>query len=232
LKNNRNDAELPISSFALVDPSYAAFMKNFKSFAILLAFPLLLNLMGSDPKGGPVNGPFLDRPLESAQDILIFLGILVIVGLVFLFVSLRIGIMLTKLELEAAKGKVVSVSELWESTKERFWPFVGLCVVLGLYIAAGLMLFIVPGVILIRRFIFAPFIFLENKNMTINAALKKSADMSREYSGYIWGVLGVTFLFYLSGLTPVIGTLLSFALVSMYSIALPLRYLEIKKLLK
>lgn len=106
---------------------------------------------------------------------------------------------------------------------------VGLYIVVGLYILVGLILFIVPGVIFLRRYFLSPYVMLDKK-AGIKEAMARSAAISKPYSGSIWGIIGVIVLFELVGIIPYIGWLISFVLSVLYSVAPALRYQELKKL--
>jgi hypothetical protein len=99
---------------------------------------------------------------------------------------------------------------------------------MGILISIGLILLIIPGLILIRRFFFAPYIMLDKKT-GIREALDQSANLSRVNTGAIWGVIGVMFLIGLANIIPIIGGLVAFCFGSLYSVAPALRYQQFKK---
>lgn len=219
----------PVSSFSLFKPSKDAFMRNFPTFAILLIpsalyelFNVVIALSTNDPRD-------ISENLSASAYAAIGVGLILVVIVAIIF-----GALISKLELEAAKGKTVSFSQLWKSTKSRILPFAGLALSVGFLVLFGLMLFIIPGLFLIKRYSFAPFIFLEDDSVTVSEAMKKSATLtSQPYSGYVWGVLAVTLLMgFVFSWIPVVGSLIAFVLTWLYSVAMPLRYLELKALRK
>ena len=139
-------------------------------------------------------------------------------------------IMLQAAQLEGAEDRSPSFDNLWKTTREIGWRMVGLYIVVGLYIIVGLILFIIPGLILLRRYFLAPFVMLDKKPRSITEAMDISARMSKPHSSSIWSVIGVSLFFGLLSLVPIIGWLVSFLLGMFYSVAPALRYKELKNL--
>ncbi len=137
----------------------------------------------------------------------------------------------TILFLKSAQGKKPTLSELATLTSTKLFPLIGLYLLLMLIIVAGLIVFIVPGIIFIAWFILAPYIMVD-KNTGIIDSLKQSKELSKGYFGAIWSVLLVTLLFALPAAIGSIGVLTSIVLTFMYSVALAIRYTEIKKIKK
>lgn len=198
-------------------------MRNINSFIVLLALPFLFTISNAGSGGkGPSIGNMTINGLTAILSGAVVVGVILVI----------LGVMTTKLELEAAKGNVVSISELWNSTKSRMLSFILLGIAIGVIVFLGFLALVIPGFILLRRYVFAPYIFLDDDKITVTDAMRKSAELSKPFSGYIWGVIGITLLLALTGILPLIGSIVSFALTSLYSVAMPLRYLEIKKLVE
>lgn len=132
-------------------------------------------------------------------------------------------------QLEAIENKPLHFHRLWQTVKELGWRLLGLYIVTGLYIFVGLILLIVPGLIMIRRYYLAPYVMLEKK-CGISEAMERSAALSKPYSGSVWGVIGVMFLIGLVAIVPFIGSLAAFILAALYSIAPAMRYQQLKKI--
>ncbi|MBX4199801.1 hypothetical protein KW789_02825 [Candidatus Saccharibacteria bacterium] len=154
-----------------------------------------------------------------------------IMAIIWIVLSVIIQIMTMDAQLRAAQGKRLDFTLLWDTVKELGWRMVGLYLLVGLYIVVGLILLIVPGLIMIRRYMLAPYVMLDQKT-GIREAMEKSAAMSKPYSGYVWGVLGVMFLIALLNIIPLIGGLLAFVGGILYSVAPAIRYQELKKIVK
>ncbi len=154
-----------------------------------------------------------------------------IFSLIFLAISVIVQIMLHTAQLEAAKGKTPNFPALWQTVKDIGWRMLGLYLLVALYILVGLILFIVPGLIMLRRYFLAPYVLLDDRK-SIKDAMDKSAVLSKSHSGTVWGVIGVMFLISLVNIVPFIGGLVSFILGVLYSVAPALRYQELKHLPK
>ena len=83
---------------------------------------------------------------------------------------------------------------------------------------------------MIRRYFLSPYVMV-NEDLSISGAMQRSDELSKPYSGAVWGVIGVAFLISItSSLLFEIGPYVSFVLGIFYSVAPALRYLELKKL--
>ena len=135
------------------------------------------------------------------------------------------------LYLRSAQGKKPSFGEVMSELGSKFLPLLGLVVLLGLIIVGGFLALIIPGIIFIGWFALAPYVLIDQK-LGIIDSLKKSKELSKGYFGAIWAVLLVSVLFaIISGIGP-IGMVIGYVLAFMYSVALALRYEELKKLKK
>ncbi len=131
--------------------------------------------------------------------------------------------------LQAAEHKALDFQELWQVVKKQGLRLVGLYVVVSLYILVGLVLFIVPGLIMFRRYFLAPYVMID-KDCGIKEAMERSAAMSKPYSGSIWGIVGVMILISLVNIVPFIGGLASLILGMLYIVAPALRYQQLSRL--
>ena len=78
----------------------------------------------------------------------------------------------------------VDLSSLWHP--RPFWKYLGASILLGLTIAAGFILLIVPGIIFALMFMFTTFIVIERELGPIEA-MKESNRITR---GHKWSLLG------------------------------------------
>jgi uncharacterized membrane protein len=92
-----------------------------------------------------------------------------------------------------------------------------------------LILLVIPGLIMIRRYFLAPYVMLDKK-VGIREAMDQSAELSKINTGSVWGIIGVSFLIALVNVIPIIGGLASFSLGALYSVAPAMRYLQLKKI--
>jgi membrane-anchored glycerophosphoryl diester phosphodiesterase (GDPDase) len=153
-------------------------------------------------------------------------------GLGTLFVLLIIAgsvlyILTAILSVMAAKNRTVSFSEVWDCFKKTWWKIILVALLSGLLVIAGLLAFIIPGLYLLSRLVFAWIIVIDKKTGVIEA-LNQSWDLTK---GRAWIVFVTLFFGVLLGIisaVPVIGPIISTALAIAYSVALPLRYYELK----
>jgi hypothetical protein len=139
-----------------------------------------------------------------------------------------VQIMLQQAQLDAIEKKPLDLVRLWRVAKAEYRNMLGLYLVMGLYILAGLVLFIIPGLIMLRRYFLAPYVMLDTK-CDIKSAMERSAEITKPYSGYVWGILLVMTLIGLLNILPGIGWMLAFALGMFYCAAPALRYHELKE---
>lgn len=200
-------------SFDLFMPSATIIRNNILVYFILYVLPALLLTLA-----------FARQPDEFNRA---FWNMLGIGGLV----NLLLYPPLLYTYLQTAKGKTVELVEAFREGYKRFWPILGTLILSGLIIIGGFLLFIVPGIFMLRRYLLAPY-YVMDRGLSPMDALKASSHDSILYSGPVFGVIGVNFLFGAIGAIPVIGTIIGTILQILYSVAPGLRYLEIKKAVK
>lgn len=159
----------------------------------------------------------------------IFVGFSILWLIFVIAAGTIVQIMAQNAQLEVAQGRTPTFGKLWATVKEMGWRMLGLYLLIGLYVVVGLILFIVPGLIMLRRYFLAPYVMLDQKT-GIKESMEKSAAMSKPYSGYVWGVIGVMFLIGLLNVIPYLGWIAAFIIGMLYSVAPALRYQELKKL--
>ncbi len=216
-------------SFQLFTSSKDLVMKNLNVFAILYALPfllMLLNLFDGKRLSETNESMGLDRLSRAGAIGLIGFG--AAIAAITVVLSIIVQIMTLIAGFEVGRGKKPTLKDLWEDTKRYGLRLMGLGIVVGLMFFGGLILLIVPGLIVLRRYYLSPY-YLIDKDLTIGEAMRRSAADSKPFSSAIWGVIGVSILLSFVGILPLIGELVSFVLVALYTAAPPLRYLEIKR---
>src|SRR5690606_38409716 len=103
-----------------------------------------------------------------------------------------------------AKGHTPSLSRLWDIGKKYWLRLFGFFIVYGFLIVGGLILLVIPGLIVIRRYFLVPYIMIE-KDLPILKAMERSAKLTKPYSWSIWGIIGVMLVLSLPNFIPVIG---------------------------
>ena len=203
-------------AFSLLKPSMHAISLNLSAFLALALIPIgvlgLLTIMV---------GIFRDS--AALTFILVLIGLAC--GVYFL---LYFGPASIYLQIQSARQRKVSTEEALGNGKKYAFKFLGLCLAIGLIVCFGLILLIIPGVILYKRYYLATY-YLVDKNLSIGEAMKASATATSAHSNAIWGVIGVSFLFGLIGIIPLIGGLIGGIMQLLYSYAPALRYSQIEK---
>ncbi|HLG91063.1 MAG TPA: hypothetical protein VI336_02830, partial [Candidatus Saccharimonadales bacterium] len=140
-------------------------------------------------------------------------------------------LLLTIAVLRAAQGQKITLGGLWRELVDRWlWlRLIGAFILVALALIAGFIALIIPGVILIWRLFFVPFVLIDQKT-TIEGAFRRSWRMTRGYAWPIYSVILVTVLLSITNVLPIFGPLIAFILTSIYLVAPALRYTELKKL--
>ena len=222
-------------AFELFGQSYRTIRRNFEVFMVLFAINGLWALWDTlgryvddeperDWKGFLFNWMFdssWDSPLFSSGGFIFIVSVLAVIA----YLLITIGV------LRAAQGHRISLVGLWKELIERWlWlKLIAALLLVVLYVLAGFILFIIPGVILIWRLFFVQLILIDQK-VGIKEAIKRSWNMTRGYGWPIYSVILVSVLLSLTTLTWIVGPILAFVLTSIYTVAPAIRYTEIKKL--
>ncbi len=224
-------------AFELFGQSYHIIRDNFGVFVVVFAPGLLLSLwetLGRYTKDEPNSGwkaILLNHSLGGNVDS----GVFAAGGFMFIFTIIYVIAYLLLLigVLRTAQGHSISVGGLWkELTANWLWlKVLGGLIVSGAAVVIGLILLIIPGVILLWRLFFVPYVLIDQRT-SIEQALKTSWRMTSGHSGAIYGVVLVSILLSLSGIIPIFGALVSFILTSIYMVAPALRYQELKEIYK
>ena len=98
-----------------------------------------------------------------------------------------------KMILRMTDGHKVDIKELFyfgDKSANKIWNYFLANIAYVLVILVGLVLLIIPGIYFAFKYMFVPYLVLD-KDMGIQDAFKKSADMT---DGKIWKLIGVSFL--------------------------------------
>ncbi len=223
------------SAFGLFTPSKDLFLKHIDVFGLLYIIPALLWLHSWIST--PTHGLNLWSRSSDANYSWTFpgsfnaalIGFSILWFIFAIIVGLMVQIMLQKSQLDVVSTKKPDIGRAWQTAKKMWRPMIGLYIVMVLIFLAGLILLLIPGLFMIRRYIFAPYVMLEKK-CGIKQALEESHQLGLTNTGAVWGLIGVMFLISLVGVLPLIGSLASFVVGALYSIAPALRYEQLKKL--
>ncbi len=224
------------SAFDLVGKSWERVKANWKVFAVVN----ILTILGAISSSlGIFNNEETDMKTESvssfsglgSHQIAAIVGAGLAVLLVFIVISIFLGVMSASLEVKAAAGKKPSLGELFSDGKKYFFRFIGLYVLLGLIIGFGFVLLIIPGIIALGRLIMAPY-HLVDKDLKVTEAIRQSSAQAKGRLGKVYGAIGVMFLISVVGgvigVVPFVGPLAGAVVTIGFSLVLALRYQQLK----
>lgn len=220
-------------AFELFGQSYQVIKRNLDVFLVLFSIGALLALwdalgryVGDEPERD-WTGMLLNRGFGGTVDVGIFAagGFMLIFSILYIlaFMLLMIAV------LRAAQGQKISLMGIWRELVDR-WLWVKLIatfILIVLSLIVGFLLLIIPGVILLWRLFFVPYVLIDQKT-TIEEAFRRSWRMTSGYAWAIYSIILVSLLLALTSIFPVIGPLIAFVLSSIYMAAPALRYQEIK----
>lgn len=224
-----------VGAFELFGQSYQIIKRNFEVFILLFSVGALLAMwetLGRYVQDEPsrdwkvflINRGFgsnVDTGVFAAGGFMLFISILY--ALAYLLLTIAV--------LRAAQGQKITIGGLWRELVDRWlWlKLIGAFVLVALALIAGFIALIIPGVILIWRLFFVPFVLIDQKT-TIEGAFRRSWRMTRGYAWPIYSVILVTILLSITNVLPIFGPLIAFVLGAIYTVAPALRYQELKKL--
>lgn len=224
------------SVFDLLSTSYGIVKKNWVAFAVVNIISIISALLAFSPNYNKQDKTFDIKTAFSSfngVETSNFLAFGSIVVLAILLVSIYLFAMSTILEVESTAKKQPSVGHLFEKAKKYWLKLFAVMIVTGIIIIAGFFLLIIPGVIALGRLIMAPY-FLVDKNMGIIESIKASNEMGKKHFWEVLAAVGVMLLVAIAtgilGIIPVIGSVLGTLIAIAFSLVVPLRYQQLKKL--
>lgn len=128
-----------------------------------------------------------DLPAAAKQILAYFAGFASMLSFVHLIIGGVIRLGYCQYLLKQHDGQKPEISDLF-SQFHRFGD--GLCLYLleGLYVGLWSLLFIIPGIIAAYRYAMAPFVLLENPDMTASEAIEASKQMMDGHKGELFGL--------------------------------------------
>ncbi len=215
-------AEVPFkqsSSWALFKPSASLWFKNSSICTFLFVLPPLFLALGSQLV------PEID-PLDGWR----ILGLVsMIIGFVLILINAPASIYM---QTRVIHGATPGIAECYRGALRHIFRLVGLAGLLTVLILIGLLFFIVPGLIFIRRYALAPY-YLIDHDLGIRQAMQRSAADSKPVSKYIWSLITVNAIVATVSLLlfvkifPPYGSLIAYFIITLYTLAPALRYREV-----
>ena len=202
-------------SWQLFSDGLVLLREHLEKIIILLVLPLLVVELGA-----------LTMPKDLSLGLTIYLVGLLWVGLN----SPALYLLTTRISL----GIPITIGAAYRQGIKAFWRFAGYSFIVAWLTLGGYLLFIVPGLILTRRYLLGAY-YLLDKNVSISEAMRASAELSKPVSGYIWGTFGVVLVITaLSGFTtgllasiPVLSAVTACLFSASLVFLVPLRYADV-----
>jgi hypothetical protein len=223
-KTTATNHTLP-SSWDLLKPNFALIREHYVAVMYLFLLPGLVTSLGSVLIGN-LGADGNSMALSTQQ----------IMGLIVLLIGILLEAVLagpiTYFLLRATDGKVDSLGDYYCRGLRYSWPVVVYYVTFTLLVLAGLILFIIPGLMVIRRYALGGY-YLVDKDLSVKEAFKMSAKDSKPVSKAIWGVIGVQLLIGLAAVIiqevfAYVGIILGQLIACSYIFLFVLRYREIQ----
>jgi uncharacterized membrane protein len=257
-KHRRGSPLYVTPAFDLFLKSYDLVKENFTVFALLYIFPLIIGLSNgtwvvASHRSWSNDTPVAANTLSTSTLPAYAWGGFGVALLFALAIAVALQVMLQAAQLESSHGRRPKISHLWQIVKKRGWQMFGLYLAVSfmvllsfipllIFLAIGLtslpillaiigvLIFIFPAVVMVRRYFVAPYVLLDDDSIGVWAAMDKSAKITLRDTGSVYSIMGVMILFSLFGALPLIGWIISFGLHFFYNVAPALRYQELKKL--
>jgi hypothetical protein len=222
-------------AFELFPKSYHLVRKNIWVFVTLCIFPLIIGLSNGvwvvdSQRHFHTDAPVIWGAIGTSTLPAYAWGGFGITLIFAMVLAIILQIMTQAAQLDVSMGKSANLSRAWKVVKARGLQMLGLYLLVGLITAVGFVLFIIPGIIMLRRYFVAPYVLLENKEMGVWDAMEKSAQLTKQDPWSVYSILGLMLLFSLFGVFPIIGWIAAFLLHFFYSVAPAIRYQELKKI--
>ena len=220
-------------SWSLLGPSYRLAIKNYEAIAILFFIPTLLQILGGFYVGSILsinkNHPSIHFSRFSTHS---EIGLLLL--LLWLIISIINYPPAIYFRLQAVTSeKIPSIADCYRQGFKVFYKVLLSELAFLLIVTIGLVLLILPGVLLFRRYVLVPYYAAQNPSLSLPQIFKLSAEQSAPFMFYIYGTFLVILAVSLVAETAfgnfVIGSVIT-TLITYSVLFLPvMRYLEISK---
>lgn len=172
--------------FELVLPAFETLRVNATLYLILFILPAILtSLLTETSAQSPETLADIQNSLSSAGMVIPLAASIVLLPYMAL------------LQIKGARGEKLSAKELVTMGSRKLPKLLALYIILAIIIGAGLMLFIIPGLILLKRYMLSPY-YLIDDDCSIAQAMRSARNDVRPFSNSIWSVIGFGIVVYLA----------------------------------
>lgn len=223
------------SAFDLLPKSWNLVKKHWQLFAFVnipLLFSAVSDILSPTSYFGALGGR-LPNTMPTYDQIADNLGGIILISIAVFLIGGFFYTMAVALELRTVDSQESTPNQLATIGKKFWLREIGLLIVSGLIVIAGLILFIVPGIFAFIRLYMGPYIMID-KDLGIIDSIKASNQLTKENMRPVMAVIGV-FLLVSFGLSlleifPIFGVIVSTVVGIGISLITALRYREITKL--
>lgn len=231
--NNHATHITPKGSFDLLGPAFEAFKLNVGPLLFVVFLPLVamiilgLLAIGLLFAGASAAGSWNDA---SNTGFIAILSFITIFAILFLIMSFILYAMQLLIQLQSVRGHKITIGQSFNSLKGKYLRLVGNSLIVGILVGVGLLLLVFPGLYLFRKYCLSPY-FIIDKNAGVFESLTLSAEVTKQYSGAIWGTIGVFVLIAILGIAvasviPFLGNIFSSLVMVVAAMLFACRYQE------
>lgn len=209
--------------FSLHKESWEALKRCFVTIVTLGIIPIViffvLGVMGG------ILGTVTGGQSETEPGLIV---LLMVGGLIGVIAAIYVSPAITYAQIQAVRGKKVSVKEAFEYGKPLVGQFFIMSILVGIVILVGFILLIVPGLFMLRRYILTSY-HLVDKKLSATEAMKVAHETAKKYNGVHWGIIGLQLVIQLVSYIPLVGWLVSLVMSVVYYLAPTVRYEQVTK---
>lgn len=169
--------EFTFNTWGRIKESWFLYKKNFLTLALLLAIPALVQLVLNNT---------LNQSSQLMSLIIIIIELIIMISVYYISLKIILNLVNNK--------EIKPFSEKIAPTFSKIWRFFITSFIVSIIAFIGFILLIVPGIYLITRLFFAPYISI-NENKKVFESIRKSWDMTSGRFGDIFGNGLILFLF-------------------------------------
>lgn len=178
------------------------------SIGAVVALAVVIGISGSAAESG----------FSTAITIFGFLLVLPVLAWVFILKAAW-----DKYIIETARERETSFGIALRTGLRKAPGYIGLIILVNVIVMLGLVLLIVPGLIFLYWFIFAPLVYID-KDIGVIAALKQSKRLVKGKLVELLGLVGATFVFGIPAGIPFLGWLYQIVFTPVSNLAIAYRY--------
>ncbi len=207
--------------FGLIGESFRALVLNFWTLLGTLALPMLLFAIA-------FAGVLLANEVGDDSTLVRVLGIVIaaIAGIVGIVVFVFASIACIFIQLYSVRHKKIGIKQAYTLARPFFWRYIVQSIIVVGLIIAGLLLFIVPGLVVAFFILLAPYTLVD-KNLQPFDSIKASYELIKKHWKILLAYVVLQLFISLCGVIPVLGKPVTWALSIAYAFILPTIYIKI-----